>query len=49
MQRLRLKDGAPDEPDSGDWDAYAIQQRRGERDAREISCFKTAPAGGTIS
>ncbi len=21
MQRLRLKDGAPDEPDTGDWDA----------------------------
>jgi hypothetical protein len=27
MQRLRLKDGAPDEPDTGDWDAICATPR----------------------
>jgi hypothetical protein len=27
MQRLRLKDGAPDEPDTSDWDAICATPR----------------------
>jgi hypothetical protein len=30
MQRLRLKDGAPDEPDTGDWDAICNTPRIGD-------------------
>jgi|GEM_PF-1271577 len=30
MQHLRLKDGAPDEPDTGDWDAICATPRIGD-------------------
>jgi hypothetical protein len=45
MQRLRLKDGAPDEPDSGDCDAYASNSSAASAMLARISCFMTAPAG----
>ena len=48
MQRLRLKDGAPDEPDTGDWDAYASSSGAASAMLARISCFMTAPAGETI-
>jgi hypothetical protein len=48
MQRLRLKDGAPDEPDTGDWDAYASNSGAASAMLARISCFMTAPAGETI-
>jgi hypothetical protein len=42
MQRLRLKDGAPD---TGDWDAYASNSGAASAMLARTSCFMTAPAG----